>query len=338
MILLHLPGGVQFASRCRPAHHQCAARNNKHTPNSSPPAHGAHYEDVSNFCHSFFAALDIFCETALLGTADEMGTSIKILYLGDIVGRLAREFIGRSMRSMRNLNGIDVVIANAENATSGAGITRDHAEFLHASGIDLITLGDHVWDRHGFERDIEDLDYVCRPANIPSECPGRDFVCVERGGVRVAVAVVLGRHFMKIDATCPLGAMEDILRRNGNSTDIFIGEVHGETTAEKIALGWNFDGRVAAIVGTHTHVQTADERILPKGTAYVTDLGMCGPHESVIGREIFQVTQAMRYGMPQKFDVATGDVRLNGVTLTVDVATGLAQKISRFSEKCPTAH
>ncbi|MDR3143988.1 MAG: YmdB family metallophosphoesterase [Puniceicoccales bacterium] len=262
-----------------------------------------------------------------------MSPSLKILYLGDIVGRPAREFIGDRMRSIRTLNGIDVVIANAENVTSGSGINREHAEFLHGNGVDIITLGDHVWDRRGFECDIAHLDYVCRPANIPDECPGRDFAMMEKNGIKVGVSVVLGRHFMKIDATCPVRAMENILRKRGNSVDIFIAEIHAEATAEKIAFGWNFDGRVAAIIGTHTHVPTADDRILPNGTAYVTDIGMCGPHASVIGRDISQVLQSIKYGMPQKFEVATDDVRLNGVLLTIDAASGLARKISRFSER-----
>lgn len=262
-----------------------------------------------------------------------MRSPLKILYLGDIVGRPAREFIGSSLASVRRTHDIDIVIANGENATSGAGITREHAEFLHGAGVDAITLGDHTWDRHGFERDIDALEYVCRPANLPEECPGHTHIVLEKNGVKIGICVVLGRLFMKINAACPFGAVDRILKNHGATVDVFLAEIHAEATSEKIAFGWYFDGKVSAIVGTHTHVQTADERILPKGTAYISDLGMCGPHESVIGREILPVLHSIRLAMPQKFAVATGDVRLNGVIITVATDSGLAKKISRFSEK-----
>jgi metallophosphoesterase (TIGR00282 family) len=232
------------------------------------------------------------------------------------------------------MHDIDVVIVNGENVTSGAGITREHAELLHGAGVDAITLGDHVWDRHGFENDIGGLSYVCRPANLPSECPGNVFVVCEKKGVRVGVCIVLGRVFMKVNAACPFQTVDEILRSSGANVDVFLAEIHAEATSEKIAFGWNFDGKVAAVVGTHTHVQTADERILPKGTAYISDLGMCGPHESVIGREILPIIHRMKLSMPIKSEVATGDVRLNGALLTIDVESGLAKKITRFSEKC----
>jgi metallophosphoesterase (TIGR00282 family) len=262
-----------------------------------------------------------------------MSSTLKILYLGDIVGHPGRDFIASRLQSMKNANDIDIIIANGENATSGSGITRAHAESLHSSGVDLITLGDHVWDRQGFERDIDSLEYVCRPANLPEKCPGRDFIVVEKNGAKVGVCAVLGRNFMKIFGGCPISALERVMQKNRAGVDIFIAEVHAEATSEKIALGWFLDGKVSAIVGTHTHVQTADERILPKGSGYITDLGMCGAHESVIGREISPVLYSMRFGMPQKLEIATKDVRLNGVILTIDCFSGLCKKISRFSEK-----
>jgi metallophosphoesterase (TIGR00282 family) len=261
-----------------------------------------------------------------------MSKLLRILYLGDVVGSPARDFIVGNLASIRRVHDIDVVVANGENATSGAGITEEHAIVLHRAGVDLLTLGDHVWDRHGFEKAIGTMDYVCRPANLPEECPGLDFITHRKNEITVGVCVVLGRRFMKIDASCPFRAIEKILGERGKSVQIVLVEVHAEATSEKIALGWNFDGRVTAILGSHTHVQTADERILPKGTAYITDLGMCGPHESVIGREIPQVLHTMKFCMPQRLEVATNDVRLHGVILTVDAATGLANRISRFSE------
>jgi metallophosphoesterase (TIGR00282 family) len=287
---------------------------------------------VENFSILFFDYLTIVANRTLYGGV-AMPAQLKILYLGDVVGRPAREFIGQSLVGIKKLHDIDVTIANAENATSGSGITRAHAELLHAAGVDLITLGDHVWGRNGFEQDIDELDYVCRPANLSEECPGRDFIACEKNGVRVGVCVVLGRSFMKINAECPFGGVEKILRRSGGEVDVFLAEIHAEATAEKIAFGWHLDGKVAAVIGTHTHVQTADERVLPKGTAYITDLGMCGPHESVIGREILPVLHAMRTGMSQKFDVASNDVRLNGAILTIDLGSGRTKKIARFSEK-----
>ncbi|MDR2779041.1 MAG: TIGR00282 family metallophosphoesterase [Puniceicoccales bacterium] len=262
-----------------------------------------------------------------------MSYLLKILYLGDLVGRPARECIVKNLSGIKKIYDIDVIIANAENATSGAGLTREHAEVLHCAGIDLITLGDHVWDRHGFERDIEDLEYVCRPANLSMGCPGRSFITSIKNGIKIGVCIFLGQQFMKIHASCPFEAMERILQNNGGDVDILLAEIHAEATSEKIAFGWNFDGKVTGIVGTHTHVQTSDERILPNGTAYITDLGMCGPHESVIGREILPVLHNMKFGMPQKFEVASNDIRLNGVILTIDSHSRLATKIVRFSER-----
>jgi calcineurin-like phosphoesterase len=154
-----------------------------------------------------------------------------------------------------------------------------------------------------------------------------------KNGIKIGVCVVLGPQFMKIHASCPFEAMERILQDNGSSVNILLAEIHAEATSEKIAFGWNFDGKVTGIVGTHTHVQTSDERILPNGTAHITDLGMCGPHESVIGREILPVLHSMKLGMPQKLEIASGDIRLNGIILTINSHSGLATKIVTFSER-----
>jgi calcineurin-like phosphoesterase len=162
---------------------------------------------------------------------------LKILYLGDLVGQPARECVLKNLHGIRKVHGIDVVIANAENVTAGAGLTREHAELLHSVGIDLITLGDHVWDRHGFERDIEDLEYVCRPANLPKECPGRNFITLIKNGTKIGICVVLGRQFMKIHASCPFEAMERILQDNRKNVNILLAEVHAEATSEKIGFG-----------------------------------------------------------------------------------------------------
>ena len=262
-----------------------------------------------------------------------MANLVKILYLGDIVGRPGRDAVIKNIRAIKHIHNIDFIIANAENATSGSGITKEHCELLHNAGVDLMTLGDHVWDRRGFDTVIDKLPYICRPANLPQECPGHTFITSEKDGTKIGTCIILGQHFMKITPSePPLFAAQRILSQHGQEVDIFLMEIHAEATSEKNALGWYFDGQVSGIVGSHTHVQTADERILPHGTAYITDLGMCGPHKSVIGRDISAVINTMKFAMPQHLEVATDDVRLNGALLTVDKSTGHATKIARFTE------
>lgn len=263
-----------------------------------------------------------------------MASIIKILYLGDIVGRAARDCLSRNLAGIKKINDVDIVVANVENATSGAGITREHAEILHAAGIDMMTLGDHVWDRRGFEDDIDNIPYICRPANLPKNNPGKYFISTKVGNIKVGVFVVLGQCFMKIRANNPFESADELIKKYRNDVDVMLCEVHAEATSEKVAFGWNYDGTVSCVVGTHTHVQTADEKILPKGTAYITDLGMCGSCESVLGREIQDVVHSIRSGMPRKLEVANKNIMLNGVILYIDTSSGLATKITRFCEKC----
>ena len=261
-------------------------------------------------------------------------SEIKILYLGDVVGRSGRLAIIHHLSAIRKLHDIDFVIANVENASMGAGITKEHAEELHHAGVDLMTLGDHVWDRFGFEQAIDGLDYICRPANLPADCPGRIFVSGKCQNMTIGVSVVLGRTFMKINGYCPFMATDAILAQHRSEVDVMFLEIHAEATSEKVAYGRVYDGKVTTIVGSHTHVQTADDGLLPKGSAYITDLGMSGPHDSVLGRELAPVVHAMRTSMPQKFEVATKDVRLSGVVVTVGAAGGgLPSKITRFHTK-----
>lgn len=263
-----------------------------------------------------------------------MASIIKILYLGDIVGRATRDCLSQNLAGIKRMNDVDIVVANAENATSGAGITREHAEFLHRAGIDMMTLGDHVWDRRGFEDDIDNIPYICRPANLPKNTPGRCFISTKIGNIKVGVFVVLGQCFMKIRADNPFESTDELIKNHRDDVDVMLCEVHAEATSEKVAFGWNYDGTVSCVVGTHTHVQTADEKILPKGTAYITDLGMCGSYESVLGREIQDVVHSIRSGMPRKLEVANKNVMLNGIILHIDTSSGLATKITRFCEKC----
>ncbi len=298
--------------------------------NMFPREHDLQYCDCFIKCYTIFSILTFFTNPACWIS---VMTAVNILYLGDVVGRPARDFIVKSLASIKKIYNVDVVVANVENATSGAGITLSHAELLRRAGIDLMTLGDHAWDRYGFENDIDKIDYICRPANLPISSPGRDFIAVKKNGIKIGVAVVLGRHFMKINADSPFYATDRLIQQYRNDVDIMLLEMHAEATSEKIAFGWNYDGIVSAIVGSHTHVQTADDCILPKSTAYITDLGMCGAHESVLGREITPVLYSMKNSIPRKFEVATGDVRLHGVILSMDPSTGMAKKIVKFSER-----
>ena len=255
---------------------------------------------------------------------------LKLLFIGDIVGSPGREIVIDALPKLRESLGADFVVANGENAAAGAGITGAIAKTLLGSGIDAITLGDHVWDQKGWDAEIGSFERVCRPANLPSTCPGREFVVLEARGFRLAVTTLLGRHFVGMKAECPfLGAdrvLGEIFQGGGASAKadgVFV-EIHAEATSEKQALGWYLDGRAIAVLGTHTHVPTADASVLPKGTAFMCDAGMTGPYASVLGREVKPVLGRFLDGMPRRFDVAEGDVRLSAALVTFDPATKCA--------------
>jgi metallophosphoesterase (TIGR00282 family) len=233
---------------------------------------------------------------------------------------------------VREINGIDLVIANGENATSGAGINLKAIRELSAARIDIITLGDHVFDRDfcSEAKTPHDLSNVCVPCNLESKINCLDFVIRESGGIKVGVCVVLGRQFMKLQASCPFKKFDEMFAQHRASVNIFALEIHAEATSEKIACGWHADGRAGLIVGSHTHVQTADECILPNGTAYITDLGMCGAHKSVIGRDIHTVLENFIGGTRGKLIIADEDLRLNGCIIDFDRSSKRAVKISRF--------
>ncbi len=251
---------------------------------------------------------------------------LKILFIGDIVGRPGRDIVTERLPQLRQDLGLDVVIANAENAAAGAGLTGALARSILAAGVDVITLGDHVWDQRGFETEIATLERVCRPANLPPGCPGRDHVIVEAKGVRLAVFTLLGRTFMGLKAECPFLATDALLARltgtgETGAADATFVEIHAEATSEKQALGWHLDGRAVAVIGTHTHVPTADASVLPRGTAFLCDAGMTGPYAGVLGRAVEPVVARFLDGMPRRFDVAEGDVRLSGVVVDYDPVT-----------------
>lgn len=252
---------------------------------------------------------------------------LRLLFIGDIVGRPGREIVADRLPRLRTELGLDFVIANGENAAAGAGITGSLAKSLLDSGIDALTLGDHVWDQRGFESEIGQIEKICRPANLPAACPGWDHLVIESRGFRVAVFTVLGRHYMGMKAECPFLCADRMIERLKGQADAIVVEIHAEATSEKQALGWYLDGRVTAVLGSHTHVPTADAAILPKGTAYISDLGMTGPYASVLGREVAPVIAKFLDGMPRRFEVATGDVRLSGVVIDIGASMAHAEKI-----------
>lgn len=236
---------------------------------------------------------------------------MKLLFIGDIVGRPGRDIVTQLLPKLRADRGIDFVVADAENAAAGAGVTATICASLREAGVDAITLGDHIWDQKGFETEIVGLDYVCRPANLPASNPGRDHLIVERDGFRLLVCTVLGRTFMGLKAECPFLGADAVLQKAAGQFDGALVEVHAEATSEKQALGWHLAGRATAVLGTHTHVATADAAVLRGHTAFQCDVGMTGPHESVLGREIAPVVGRFLDGLPRRFEVATGDNRLS---------------------------
>jgi metallophosphoesterase (TIGR00282 family) len=245
---------------------------------------------------------------------------LKLLFIGDVVGRPGREIIAERLLRLRNELGLDFVIANGENAAAGAGLTGAVARTMLDAGVDALTLGDHIWDQKGFEAEIAGLERVCRPANLPSACPGRDHIILEKDGFRLAIFTVLGRQYLGMKSECPFLASDRMLGQFASRADAVFVEIHAEATSEKQALGWYLDGRAAAVVGTHTHVPTADASVLPKGTAFLCDAGMTGSYLSVLGRVIEPVVAKFLDGMPRRFPVAEGDVRLSGVVVEYDPA------------------
>ena len=256
---------------------------------------------------------------------------MRLLFIGDIVGRPGRDLVRRGLSALVDHHGIDLVIANAENAAAGFGITREIGDQLLESGVDVVTGGNHTWKARDVAALLDGELRLLRPANYPAGAPGNgSYVGRARSGQSVGVVNVMGRVFMlNIDDPFAVVSREvDAMRKRTRT--IFV-DFHAEATSEKIAMGWHLDGKVTAVVGTHTHVQTADERILPKGTAYLTDVGMTGPHDSIIGVEIEPVLKKFLTAMPSKFETATGNPRLNAVIVETDSATGRATDIERVS-------
>jgi len=255
---------------------------------------------------------------------------MKILMVGDVTGSPGRMVAAQVLARLRRTQAVDFTVVNAENAAAGRGITLKLAEELFAAGVDVITMGDHVWDQKEMVAAIGREPRLIRPANFPPGCPGQGYVTVATPAGPVTVMQFIGRVFMKPN-DCPFRCADALLGQPGLGT-IRLVDFHAEATSEKIVFGRYLDGRVSAVVGTHTHVQTADEIVLPGGTAYLTDLGMTGVTDSAIGRDLVPVTGTFLNGMPAKFDMAKGEPVLHGVLLEVDPQSGRCRKITRVRE------
>jgi hypothetical protein len=256
---------------------------------------------------------------------------MKLLFVGDIVARPGREVLKRGLRALVRTHGIDVTLANIENAASGAGVTREITDEVLAMGVHALTSGNHIWDKREVMQFIDDEPRLLRPANYPPGAPGAGAHVFDAGSVRVGVVNVMGRIFLANIDDPFAAATREIARVRDAGARIILVDFHAEATSEKMAFAWHFDGAVTAIVGTHTHVQTADERILPGGTAYITDVGMTGPHDGVIGMERTAVITRFMTGLPARMEAATGDPRLNAVIIEADPETGRATSITRLN-------
>jgi 2',3'-cyclic-nucleotide 2'-phosphodiesterase len=261
---------------------------------------------------------------------------VRLLFIGDVVGAPGVSAVRTLVPQLRRAERLDAVIANAENASNGSGLSPKDYRHLRAAGVDAVTLGDHAY------RKVEIADVlhqpgepICKPANYPAAAPGREHALAVVGGVRVAVVSLIGRTYMK-PVDCPFAAADRVLNHLRGQADVILVDVHAEATADKYLLLHHLKGRVAAVLGTHTHVQTADEHIL-SGTAFVCDVGMTGPFESVLGRRIDRLLSTALDFVPTMFDVATGDVRLSGAIVDVDPKTGKATAIQRVMVPMPPA-
>jgi metallophosphoesterase (TIGR00282 family) len=255
---------------------------------------------------------------------------MRILLIGDIVGKPGVKIVTQSLAAVRKREGLDFVIANAENSADGSGIAPSIYKKLIAGGVDCITLGDHIYRRSEICPVLEGENNIVKPANFPPGAPGKTWAVVTSAtGVAVAVFSLLGRVFMR-PVDCPFLAADRVLAELPPEVKVRIVDFHGEATSDKQLMGRYLDGKVSAVLGTHTHVTTADEQILPGGTAFQCDVGMTGPHDSILGRRVDRVLETTTTFQPTQFDVATGDVRLCGTIVDIDADSGRATAIRRF--------
>ncbi|MDI6812369.1 MAG: TIGR00282 family metallophosphoesterase [Desulfitobacteriaceae bacterium] len=254
---------------------------------------------------------------------------MNVLFIGDVVGKPGRQAVQAFLKPIQSEYHIDLTIANGENAAGGNGLTKDVAQELFGFGIEFITMGNHVWDKREIMTYIEEEARIIRPANYPLGAPGKGYGIIRRKGVKVGIVNLSGRIFMPTldDPFSMASRLAEMIRQE--TPNIFL-DFHAEATSEKIALGWFLDGKVSAILGTHTHVQTADERLLTRGTAYITDVGMTGPRDSVLGVKKELIINRFLTQLPAKFEIAAGVLQFNAVVVDLDETSGRARSITRI--------
>jgi len=251
---------------------------------------------------------------------------INILCIGDVVGKPGREIVQRGLSWLVQTREIDFVIANVENSAAGSGLTPKLYDELLGYGIHAMTMGDHVFKKREIYTTLSSASNIVRPANLPPQATGNVHAAVATAqGVKVGFCSILGRIYMNMATDNPFAAVDRVLPAMGADVTVKIVDCHAEATSEKVAMGWHVDGRCSICFGTHTHIPTADCRILPQGTAYITDVGMTGPYNSILGRDKGRVLKHLTTGMPYPFDVASGDVRLCGMIARIDTTTGRAE-------------
>ena len=255
---------------------------------------------------------------------------MRILFIGDIVGPPGVTFLKQALPLVIAAEAVDLVVANAENASNGSGMTPGTYRQIRQAGVDLVTLGDHIYKKQDIIPTLQKDERTCKPANFPADAPGRNYAfAAARDGTPVAALCLIGRTFMR-PVDCPFKAADRVLQELSGQVRCIVVDMHAEATADKYLMAHHLKGRVSAVLGTHTHVPTADEQILPGGTAFISDVGMTGPYDSILGRRIDRVLPTTITFVPSAFDVATGDPRLAGAIVEVDAATGKATAIRRL--------
>ncbi len=257
------------------------------------------------------------------------GDGVNILFIGDVVGKSGRRAVARYLPQLVSGRGVDLVVVNAENSAGGFGLTREVAAELFNLGAAVLTTGNHVWDKREVLEFIDREPKILRPLNFPAVTPGRGFCITEAGGARVAVVNLMGQVFMPPSLDNPFHAVDALLEELHGRAEVVLVDFHAEASSEKQAMGWHLDGRVAAVVGTHTHIPTADERVLPGGAAYITDVGMTGNYDSVIGMDTGKVLKRFLRGLPERMEVASGAATMCGVLIKADPADGRSGGIER---------
>ncbi|MBP7176445.1 MAG: TIGR00282 family metallophosphoesterase [Thermoclostridium sp.] len=257
---------------------------------------------------------------------------MKVFFIGDVFAKPGRTVLTEKLKGLKDLYGWDFCIANAENAAGGKGINFNTADEIFNCGVDAITMGNHTWARKEILNFIDSCSKLIRPANYPKGVPGKGRMVLEKNGLRLGLVNLLGRTYMDMPCDCPFQAADREIAVLKQQCQAILIDIHAEATSEKIALAHYLDGRVSAVVGTHTHVQTADERIFNGGTAFITDVGMTGPMDGIIGVDKAQIIQKFITGLPGHFEPAEGRMMLNAVIVTIEDKTGRALEIKRISE------